>query len=427
MRLSLPLRPLAGLLAALALASCGGGGGAASSSTSGSSGSSPATPGITLSALATITSPTGAPAITHMADAVVVGDHAILRSDSAEVSQNAHPRTRFTIVDAQGKASASVDFGYTLAAGYNGEWTMQAIPGSSGFALLQLSSANKLFLFDDQARLTGPAAGIDLNTIANDGSTIFSTGAVVDGNGIWVAPVFQYPQKDGSAIYRIRLTKFDFSGKALTPTAFIASSTKGMVPKLAASAGALSIFWTDGTQPSLAYWAQGGGGPLPKGINAGLSQVGLLPVALNGSGKLGLLWGGKSSLSGPLDGVQLDANGDPVLITGATDWSGEILSSKWVGARRGLKPGADYLSDRLLITDLVDDTAFNGDTILVADYVYGSAPLSSVTPVTATVRRAAGARNVDIGSVLRQLVFSDHTLLLIGDSDHAEASVVTRH
>ena len=426
MRLCLPLRPLAGLLAALALVSCGGGGGTASSSSSSGSGS-PATPGITISALANVTSPTGAAAISHMADAVVVGDHAILRSDSAEVTKDTHPRTRFTIIDAQGRASASVDFGYTLIAGYNGDWTMQAIPDGSGFALLQLAGGNKLFLFDGQARLSGPAAGIDLNAIADDGSTIFATGAAVDGNGIWVAPVFKYPQKDGSAIYRIHLTKFDFSGKALTPTALIASSTKGMVPRLAASAGALSIFWTDGTQPSLAYWAQGGGNLLPKNINAGLSQVGLIPVALNGSGKLGLLWGGKSSLSGPLDGVQLNASGDPVLTAGASDWSGEILSSKWVGARRGLKPGADYLNDRLLITDLVDDTAFSGDTILVADYVLGSAPLSAVTPLTATVRRAAGARSVDIGAVLRQLVFSDHTLLLIGDSDHVEAAVVTRH
>ena len=424
MSLRFSLHSLAGLLAALALAGCGGGGGAASSS----GGGAPATPTITIGTLASITSPSGAPAITHMVDGLVIGDHAVLRSDSADASDPTHPGTRFTLIDPQGKASASIDYGYTLVPGYNGDWLMLPLPSSAGFALIQKSGGTRMFLFDAQARLTGPATGVNLYapSTAADGPSVYASSAAVDGNGFWIATSFKYPQASGSAIYRVMLTKFDFSGKVLAPTNTMATSNKTQVPRIAASAGALSMFWTDGTQPSLFYWAAGGGAPVQKGINAVISRVALLPVALSGNGKLGLLWGGSGSTVGTLNGVQLGASGDPVLPAGANDWAGQVLSSKWGGTRRGIQPGADLNNGRLMITDVIDDLANPGDTIVLADYSVGDGPLAAVTPVIATQHRA-GTRTIDNGSALRQLVFSDHTLLLIGDADHLEGAVVTRH
>ena len=425
MRLRSSLRPLAGLLAALALAGCGGGGGAASSS---SNGGSPATPGITLSALVNLSSPSGPAAISHLVDAMVIGDHAVLRSDSSDASDPTHPSTRFTIVDGQGNASASIDYGYTLAAGYNGAWSMQALPNGAGFALIQLQGGSKMFLFDAQAKLSGPAAGINLYepSTASDGPSVYAADAAVDGNGVWVATTFKYPQTNGTAIYRIMLTKFDFSGKPLTPTGTLATSTKVQSPILAASAGALSLFWTDGTQPTLAYWAQGGGGPIQKAINTGTTRAALMPLALNGNGKLALVWGSGGATNGNLNAVALNTTGDAVVPTGAADWSGESLSSKWLGKRRGLMPGLDTGNGRLMVTDVVIDPAYSGDTILLADYTLNDGPLSAIVPQMTTVRRTS-PRTIDNGSMLRQLVFSDHTLLLIGDADHVETAVVTRH
>lgn len=424
MSLRFPLRPLAGLLAALTLAGCGGGGGAASSA----GGATPAAPGITMGTLAPITSPNGAPAITHMVDGLVLGDHAVLRSDSADASDPTHPGTRFTIVDPQGRASASIDYGYTLVPGYNGDWHMLALPSGAGFALVQKTAGSRLFLFDAQARLTGPAGGVNLYqpSTAPDGPTVYASSAAVDGNGFWIATSFKYPQANGGAIYRVTLTKFDFNGKALTPTNTMATSNKSQGPRIAAAGGALSLFWTDGTQPSLFYWAAGGGGPVQKGINAVISRVALQPVALSANGKLGLLWGGGGSTAGTLNGIQLSASGEPLLPAGANDWTGQVLSSKWVGTRRGIQPGADLSNGRLMITDVVDDPANPGDTIVLADYTVNDGPLAAVTPVIATQHRP-GTRTIDNGAAMRQLVFSDHTLLLIGDADHLECAVVTRH
>jgi len=421
MRLCLSLRPLAGLLAALALAGCGGGG---SSSSQASSGGTP-TPPITVGALANITSPTGASAITHMVDGLVIGDHAVLRSDSADASQPYRPPTRFTVIDAQGNASASVDYGYTLAPGYNGAWAMQPLPGGAGFVLIQLAGGSRMFQFDAQGKMTGSSSGINLYEplSASDAPVIEVSATALDGNGIWVGTTFRYTQANGSFIWRILLTKFDFNGKALTPTAALTTSTKLATPRLAASAGAVSVYLADGSQPTLAYWAQGGGGFLQKSNNAGNGSATVQPIALNSSGKLGLLWNYNSILNG----VALNASGDPLLTNStASDWSAEVLSSKWTGVRRGLVPGITNANGRLMITDLVDDPAYAGDSILVVDYVLNDGPLSAVTPQMALVRRPLG-HTVDKQSTLRQLVFSDHTLLLVGDSDHLEGAVVTRH
>jgi len=432
MAFSVPLRPLAGLLAALALASCGGGGGSSSSS---GGAAAPALPPVSVTALTFITSPTGLSAITHMNDALVVGDHAVVRSDSASAGDNLHPGTRFTLLDAQGKATASIDYGYKLVADYNGGWSMLPLPNGAGFALLQQSGGSKLFTFDAQAQQTGAQAGInlyDLPSGAADSPSISATSVVADGNGLWVATTIKYPQANPQSsvtvLYKLVLTKFDYNGKALTPTAPIYTSTKPILSSLAASAGAVAIVWGDGGSSSLAYWAQGGGGPIQKTVNASISQVSLIPVALNDSGQLGLLWGGNGQANGNLMGVKLNASGDPILAAGVTDWSGENLSGKWSAdyTRVGLTPGVSHANGRLMVTDAVDDKS-PGDFILAADYVLGSGPLSADAWVVGGVRRLTTLKPLSgTNAYLCQLVFGDHTLLLLGEDDHLAGGVVTR-
>ncbi|MFA9218292.1 MAG: hypothetical protein ACEQSK_14485, partial [Sphingomonadaceae bacterium] len=147
-------------LAALALAGCGGGGAASSAGSAGNGSGSGGTAGpvFELGPFQDLASPSGSAAVTHVVDTMVIGDHAVLRSDSATLNQNQHLSTRFSMVDGQGKVTASVDYGKTLAGGYLGDWIM--LPTEGGFALLQASGGARLYQFDGQAKAVGAADGV---------------------------------------------------------------------------------------------------------------------------------------------------------------------------------------------------------------------------------------------------------------------------
>ncbi len=414
---------------ALALAGCGGGGGSAGSASTGGSGNASG-PAFELGAFQDLVSPSGATAISNAVDALAIGDLAVVRSDSAAVSGVIHPSTRFSMVDSQGKVTASVDLGLTLAGGYAGDWVM--LPSAGGFALLQASNGSKLYQFDAQAKLIGPAAGIDLYAMPSGDKppTITGNAAVADGNGIWVATTLAYPQADFSNVYRLNLTKIDWNGKALTPTAPIWTSSKPPLPSIAASAGAVILSWSDAGSPKLAVWPQGAGLPAIKGVGSGSGAFGFRPLALNGSGKLGLFWTEESDpkQSGNLAGVAFDGSGAALISPGgsATAWDAEVLSSTWNGRRRQLNYDLRAANGTLYVADVVDDPNALGDTIVLADYAVSDAALATVTPRLLRSLRGPTAMPLGTSGMLRQMIFSDHALLLVSDNKHAEAAVVTR-
>jgi hypothetical protein len=419
------------LIAALALAGCGGGGSSAGSSgSSGNDNGSGSTPGpvFALGAFQDLASPTGTAALTHMVDAMVIGDHAVLRSDSATLSENQHLSTRFSLMDGQGKITASVDYGKTLAGGHTGDWIM--LPTDGGFALLQASGGSRLYQFDAQAKPAGPADGVNLYALPTGDviPSIFANAAAVDGNGIWVATTLAYPQPDKTFIYRLNLTKIDWNGKALTPTAPMWTSIKSLFPRIAVSGGAVMLSWSDAGTPALAVWAQGGGVPVMKGLGAGGGALDFRPLALNGAGKLGLFWGVQSDHSGNLAGLAFNTAGTAVLHPGgaADNWDAEVMSSTWGGLRRGLDYDLRAVNGTLYVADVVDDPKAQGDTIVLADYALSDAALATVTPRLLRSLRATTAKPVAAAAVLRQVMFADHSVLLISDSKHTEAAVVTR-
>ena len=416
------------LIVALALAGCGGGGGSSGSTGSGNGSGGTPVAVFELGAFQDLASPSGAAAISNASDALVIGDHAVLRSDSATVSGVTHPSTRFSMVDPQGKVSASVDYGLTLADGHAGDWVM--LPTAGGFALLQASGGSRLYQFDAQAKLVGPAAGINLYALPTGDKppTITSNAAVADGNGIWVATTLAYPQADFTNVYRLNLTKIDWNGKALTPTAPIWTSSKPPMPSIAASAGAVMLSWTDSGSPKLAVWPQGAGLPAMKGVASGNSAFDFRPLALNGSGKLGFFWTVESDHSGNLAGVAFDGGGSPVMSPGgsADKWDAEALSLAWGGTRRLLDYDVRAANGTLYVADVVDVKDTVGDTIVLADYAISDAALATAAPRLLRSLRAPTAKRIGVDGVLRQLIFSDHTLLLVSDSKHAEAAVVTR-
>jgi hypothetical protein len=424
----------AALAAALPLAGCGGGSssGSASAGSGNGSGSTPG-PVFELGAFQDLVSPSGDAAITNLSDVMVIGDHAVLRSDSATTTGNEltgiqHVGTRFSLVDGQGKVTSSIDYGMTLAGGYGGGWVM--LPTANGFALLQAAEGAKLFQFDAQAKPVAPAAGISLYALPTGATApaISSNAAAVDGNGIWVATTLAYPQTDGSKQYRLNLTKIDWNGKALTPTAPLWTSTRAMVPRIAASAGAVAVTWRDGGSPMLALWSQGGGVPVMKGLGAGGGSTDFRPLALNGAGRLGLFWGIQSDHSGNLGGIAFNAAGAPVMSPGGSSdaWDSENLSGSWGGTRRTSDYDLRVAGSTLYVADVIDDPKAPGDTIVLADYTLSDAAVASATPRLARTLRAVTAKPVPYGAVFRQLVFADHTVLLLSDTRHTEASVVTR-
>ena len=428
-----PRGPLA-LIVALALAGCGGGGGSAAGSSGNDSGSGGTTlPPFVLGAFHDLASPTGAAAVTNMTDMMVIGDHAVLRSDSATLSGTQHVPTRFNLLDSQGNVSASVDYGLTLAGGYTGDWIM--LPTAGGFALLQAAGGSKLYQFDAQASQIAPAAGINLYALpaGDNPPSIVSNAAAVDGNGIWVATTLGYPQTDKTVIYRLNLTKIDWNGKALTPTAPIWTSSKSLFPRVAASNGAVMLSWSDAGTPMMAVWAQSGGLPVMKSMGAGGGALDFRPLALNGSGRLGLLWGVQADHSGNLAGLAFDSDGNAVLSpNGAADnWDAEVMSANWKGSRLGVDYDARAIDGKLYVADVVGDpvngVTVSGNAIMLADYTLTNGPLSTSASLTLWTLRASTDKPIATAAVLRQAMFADHAVLLIGDSKHTEAAIVTRH
>lgn len=409
------------LFVCLVLSACGGGSGSSSGAATGS----------TSAAGISVSDPVNIGSLAGMADAMVVGHHIVVRSRSdAFVTVNgqpAHPGTRLSVLDKQGKLVSSTDFGFSLAAGYTGEWLM--LPSPDGFIMVQAAKGTALLHFDAQAKLLDGATDL-YPPVAASSTTEYAAaenGGAVDGNGFWLATTFSLLPVTDKTQYVLKLCKFDFNGRQLTPPFMI--STSALHPRVAAANGAVLAGWIEGGGGMLAMWAKGAGAPAIRSLNTGGSQP--YPVALNNAGKMGVLWNGKATTtsSGGIMGVAVDNNGAPVLAAGRTDLTQETLSGKWAGNVRTSEIDAHAFSGGIAIAGSVVG-AFNpgdavGDVLVLADYAVGAEPLSAQTQ---TVLRFALPGRALLGPtpILRQMLFADHAMLLVGDDNRLQAINVTR-
>ncbi|NVM77383.1 hypothetical protein FHW83_003189 [Duganella sp. SG902] len=403
------------------LSACGGGSNSSSGTATGSAAAAP----ITVSDTVTVGSLAG------MSDALVVGDHIVVRSRSDSfVTTNGQPvyaGTRLSVLDKQGKLVSSTDYGFSLAAGYTGDWLM--MPSPDGFVMVQAAKGTALLRFDAQAKLLGGATNL-YPPVAATSSTEYAAaenGGAADGNGFWLATTFSLLPVTDKTQYVLKLCKFDFNGRQLTPPFMI--STSALHPRVAAANGAVLAGWMEGGGGMLAMWARGAGAPAIRSINTGGSQP--YPVALNTAGKMGVLWNGKATTtsSGGIMGVAVDNNGAPVLAAGRTDLTQESLSGKWAGNVRTSEIDAHAFSGGITIAGSVVG-AFNpgdaiGDVLVLADYAVGTEPLSAQAQ---TVLRFTLPGRALLGPtpIFRQTLFADHAVLLVGDDNRLLAINVTR-
>jgi hypothetical protein len=427
-----PYASLAILLLGAALSSCGGG----SSSSSGDataadtvSGAAPSSSdAIAVSEIQAVRLSNGG-ALAAMADALVVGDHIVVRSRSDSFiivnGYQVYPHTRLSVLDAQGRLTASTDYGFTLAAGYTGEWLM--LPSPDGFLMVQASAGARMLHFDPQAKLSGGVTDL-YPAVARTSTTELAAaenGAAVDGNGFWLATTFSLLPVTDKTQYQLKLCKFDFSGKQLTPPFLI--STSALHPRVAASSGAVLAGWMENGGATLAMWPKGAGAPSIRSLSTGGAQP--YPVALNTDGKMGVLWNGKGSLTipGGVMGVVISADGTPVLPAGRTDLTQEALSTTWHGNVRTADIDAHAFSGGLALASSVIGAFNPGDTpadvLVLADYGVGTGALSAQA---ATVLRFRPAEPLGLTPVFRQMQFADHAVLLVGDDSQLRTLRVTR-
>ncbi|MYM97127.1 hypothetical protein [Duganella vulcania] len=368
----------------------------------------------------TLTLPGGA-ALKGMGDALIVGDHIVVRSFSdTTVIQNGnqvHPRTRLSVLDKDGALVSSIDYGFTLAAGYLGEWQM--LPSPDGFVMVQSGPGAKLLHFDAQAKQIGGA--IDLYpgvapTSTTELAAAESSGAV-DGNGFWLVTTFSLLPVTDKTQYLLKLCKFDFDGRQLTPPFEI--STSALHPRVAASAGVVLSSWLEGGGAMVAMWPKGLGAPIVHTL--GTSGALPYPVALDTSGKMGVLWNGKASLSSPggVMGVALDKSGIAVLPADRTDLGQETLSGKWAGNGRSPDLDAHLYKGSLLLADVVVGSYKVGDPVgdvlVLGDYGVGTAALSAQKSTILRIKLTGTDTEFGGTAVIRQLMFDGHGVLLVGD------------
>ncbi|TFW17121.1 hypothetical protein [Duganella callida] len=422
---------LAAVLLASVLSACGGGSGSSSPSSTITAGSTTAGgAAIAISDPVAVNLPTGG-ALQAMSDALVVGDFIVVRSRSdAFVTLNgrqAYALTRLSVLDKQGKMLSSTDYGFSLAAGYTGEWLMLASP--DGFVMVQATSGTRLLHFDTQARLQGGAT--DLYPAVGPTSTTelaaAENGGAVDGNGFWLATTFSLLPVTDKTQYTLKLCKFDFNGRQLTPP--FAISLSALHPRVAAAAGTVLAGWLEGGGAMLAMWPKGAGAPTIRSLGTGGAAP--YPVALDAAGKMGVLWNGKATTtsSGGVMGVALDTSGAAVLPADRTDLTQESLSSHWNGNVRSADIDAHVIAGGLAIAGSVIGS-FNagepvGDVLVLADYGTGAGTLSAqqqkVLRFTLPGRAALGPT-----PILRQMLFGDHAVLLLGDDTRLQAFYTAR-
>ncbi len=402
------------------LSACGGGSNSSSGTATGS----------TAAASITVSDPVTVGSLAGMSDALVVGDRIVVRSRSDSfVTVNGQPvyaGTRLSVLDKQGRLLSSTDYGFSLAAGYTGGWLMMLSP--DGFIMVQAAKGTALLHFDAQARLLGSATDL-YPPVAATSTTEYAAaenGGAVDGNGFWLATTFSLLPVTDKTQYVLKLCKFDFNGRPLTPPFMI--STSALHPRVAAANGTVLAGWMEGGG-MLAMWARGAGAPTIRSINTAGSQP--YPIALNAAGKMGVLWNGKATTtsSGGIMGVALDNNGAPVLPAGRTDLTQEALSAKWAGNVRASEIDAHAFSGGVTIAGSVVG-AFNpgdaiGDVLVLTDYAVGVEPLSAQAQ---TVLRFTLPGRALLGPtpIFRQMLFADHAVLLIGDDNRLQAINVTR-
>jgi hypothetical protein len=403
------------LLVVALLSACGGGGGS-------SSGAVPAGSPV---ASISVSDPVTVGALPAMSDALVVGDHIVVRSRSDSfVTVNGKPvyaSTRLSVVDSQGKLLSSTDYGFTLAAGYTGEWQMMLSP--DGFVMVQSSAGTRLLHFDAQARLTGIAS----NLYPPGDYAPAENGGAVDGNGFWLTTAFSLLPVTDKTQYLLKLCKFDFNGKQLTPPFTL--STSSLHPRVAAAGGTVLAGWMEGGGAMLGMWANGAGAPTVRSLGTGGAQP--YPVALNGAGKMGVLWNGKATptAAGGVMGVALDTSGAPVLPGGRTDLAQETLSANWGGNVRAADIDAHAFSGGIAIAGSVAGAFKAGDAVadvlVLADYAVNASPLSAQTPVLLRFTLPGGAA-LGASPVFRQMLFAGHALLLAGDETGLKAFYTKR-
>lgn len=427
-----PYASLVVLLLAASLSACGGG----SSSSTGDAtaagtavGSTPAGGAITVGDPQAVRLADGG-ALAATADALVVGDHIVVRSRSdSSITVNGnlvYPRTRLSVLDAQGKLTTSTDYGFTLAAGYTGEWVM--LPSPDGFLMVQASGGARMLRFDAQAKLAGGATDLYPAIAATSTTELAAAenGAAVDGNGFWLATTFSLLPVTAKTQYQLKLCKFDFDGRQLTPPFMI--STSALHPRVAASGGAVLAGWLENGGAVLAMWPKGAGAPAIRSLSTGGSQP--YPVALDGGGKMGVLWNGKGTTTSPggVMGVAVDNYGAAVLQAGRTDLTQENLSAAWLGNVRTTEIDAHAYSGVLALAGSVIGAFNTGDTpadvLVLADYSVGAGALSAQAPTVLRVRPAAALGPTP---VFRQMLFSDHAILLMGDDTQLQALRVSRN
>jgi len=431
-------RQLACLLLAATLGACGGGATSSSSSTSqtsSASASSSATPDST--ATITVASPklvtlAGNVALKGLGEALVVGERIVVLSASDAVitlnQKQLHPRTRLSLLDKDGTLLSSVDYAFTLADSYVGEWLL--LPAPDGFVMLQAGPGTRMLKFDTQAKLQGSAVDLYPAVAATSTTDLAAAenAASVDGNGFWLATTFSLLPVNDKTQYLLKLCKYDFTGRQLTPPFEIALSA--VRPHVASSNGTVLTTWLDGTTAMLALWPKGLGAPLIHSLGTGGGEP--LAVALDGNGKVGVIWNGKATFTSPggVMGVALDNTGVAVLPTGRTDLEQEVLSGYWAASGR-----APYIDNRLyknnlLLADVGVGTYSSGDAqgdvLVLADYGIGTAALSSQKSTVKRLRLYGGALVMGTFPVLRQMMFADHSLLLVGDEYHLEVFSITR-
>jgi len=433
-------RHLALLALAAALNACGGGSSASSVPTTGTTaattftGTEPDTTGaIVIGAVAQAVKLAGGAALAGMGDAMVVGDHIVVRSfsdSSITVSGNkVHPRTRLSVLDQDGALVSSIDYGFTLAAGYTGEWQM--LPSPDGFVMVQSGPGSRLLHFDSQAKQVGEAQELYPAVAATSTTELApaESSAAVDGNGFWLVTTFSLLPVTEKTQYLLKLCKFDFNGRQLTPPFEI--STSALHPHIAASGGAVLAGWLEGGGAMVAMWPKGLGAPVLHSLGTSGAQP--YPIVLDTDGKLGVLWNGKATQTSPggVMGVAIDKNGVAVLPAGRTDLGQETLSSHWPGNGRMAEVDARAYKGSLLLADVAVGSYSPGDPVtdvmVLADYGVGTAALSAQKSLVFRIKVTGTGAVLGSYPVMRQMLFADHATLLFGDENHLETVRITRN
>lgn len=358
----------------------------------------------------------------RVVDALPLGDHGV-----AQVVDSGANKFRFALVDLHGAVTVA-DTDVSMESAGGGIWNM--LPAGDGFVEVSLPNLNgwiTVHRFDSQAKHLNDAAGNSFTLVppVPGKFPMYATGVRMasDGSGIW----FLWERTDHDArnvpFAEMVLSKYSYAGQRISE---VMLDPQGAAIDISAAGGQVIATWLNGTQVRYTVLSSDQAVPVVRQLDSSVQGQLVMPLALGSTDQFALYWWRNTTPVSML-GVRLDATLAPQLALGTADLGSDSLVLNLGGnieqagtGASGAAGGSMVFSGR--VNAPLTPQSVSSSYFVVSDYPASALPFSQQVP--RITRFDAGVTSAYNYNNVRQMIFPDRIILLMGSNNDGVASAV---